>query len=152
MKLYLGLNSTLVSGHTVIDPMGGEGKVALDFRNLDTVVDDGECEVINAKVLNHIHGSEVYAVIQHWANKLAHGGVIVLGGSDILEVSKMVITGQLSNSDSNKLIYGLNNSSWGIMKGMYEANEIAGILTELGLKIDKKRINGLDFIVEAHRV
>jgi hypothetical protein len=152
MKLYLGLNTTLVSGHTVVDPMGGEGKTALDFRNLDSIVDNGECEVINAKVLNHIHGSEIYSVIKHWVSKLAHGGSIILGGSDLLEVSKAVVTGQMSNAESNKLFYGESNSAWGITKGMYEANEIAGILLEQGLVIDKKRIVKIDFIVEAHRV
>ena len=151
MKLYIGLDTPVISGHTTIDPMGGEGKVAIDFRNLDSIVDEGECDVINAKVLDYIHGSEIYGVIQHWASKLAHGGTIILGGRDILEVSKMVVAG-LSNSDSNKLVYGLNNSSWGIMKGMYEANEIAGILIELGLKITKKRIDGVAFIVEGCRV
>ena len=151
MKLYLGVDIQPVSGHTTIDPLGGEGKVALDFRNLDNVVDAGECEVINAKVLDHIHGSELFAVIKHWASKLAHGGSIVLGGRDILEVSKKVVAGS-TNSDSNKMFYGVNNSATGISKGMYEANEIAGILVELGLKLDKKRINGIDFIVEAHRV
>jgi hypothetical protein len=152
MKLYLGLDIQPVSGHTTIDPLGGEGKVALDFRNLDNVADNGECEVINAKVLDHIHGSELYAVISHWVSKLAHGGSIMLGGRDLFEVSKRVITGESSNSDCNKMFYGVNNSATGISKGMYEANEIAGILVELGLEIDKKRINGIDFIVEAHRV
>jgi hypothetical protein len=152
MKLYLGLDIQPVSGHTTIDPLGGEGKTALDFRSLDSVVDAGECEVINAKVLDHIHGSELYSTIQHWVSKLAHGGSIVLGGRDLLEVSKTVINGGSSNSDCNKMFYGVNNSAAGISKGMYEANEIAGILMELGLKLDKKRINGIDFIVEAHRV
>lgn len=152
MKVFLGLDVTPVSGHITVDPIGGEGKLALDFRNLDQVCDNGECEVINAQVLNFIHGSELYDVIAHWCTKLAHGGRIILGGTDMLEVAKMVITAELGNADCNKMIYGHSNSSWGFNKGMYEANEIAGILVELGLELDKKRIDGINYVVEAHRV
>ncbi len=153
MKLNLGIDISLMSGYTTIDPAGGQDKVCLDIRNIDSVVDNGECEEINAsRILDHIHGSQLYSVIQHWVSKLAHGGKIILGGKDILEVSKLVVTGSIGNSDSNKVFYGVNNSSLGLQRGMYECNEIVSILSELGLHIDKKRINGLDFIVEAHRV
>lgn len=151
-KLYLGLNVSPLSGYTTVDPVGGDGKIALDFRNLDQVAHPSECdEILADKILDYIHGSELYGVVEHWVSKLAHGGKIILGGRDVVSVAKLIVTGALNNADSNKMLYGLERSAWGVSYGMYECSEIVGILSELGLVIDKKRINGVEFIVEAHR-
>ncbi len=152
MKLSIGVNLIPINGYTTIDPTGGEGKTAIDFRNLDSVCDTSECTEINAPdILNFIHGSDLMNTLQNWVMKLRHGGKIIIGGSDLFECCKSVVLGQISVSDANLVFYNKRDSAWSTHFGMYECNEIVGLLSELGLKIDKKRINGNCFVVEAHR-
>lgn len=152
MKVLIGVDVAPLNGYTVVDPMGGDGKHSIDFRNLDSICDVSECEEIRAPhILGHIHGSELMGTLNNWISKLRHGGKIIVGGYDIFECSKAVILGQMSVSDANKMFYNTKDSPWNVNFGMYECNEIVGILQEFGLKVDKKRVNGSFFVVEAHR-
>lgn len=152
MKLYITVGTEPMSGYTTIDPSGGEGKTSCDFRSLDNICGQAECKEICApEMMDYVHCGEVMNVLKNWVSKLRHGGRIVVGGTDLYEVSKGIVAGQVDTVNSNKTIYGSANLYPFVKIGMYTRHDIESILLELGLKIDKKRVNNRCYVVEAVR-
>lgn len=152
MKLFIGVDVAPLNGYTTVDPVGSENTISVDFRSLDSVCEPAECTEIRApNILNFIHGSELYSVLANWVSKLRHGGKLIVGGSELLECCKSVMLGQINVAEANKLFYNEKRTPWHVNFGMYECNEIVGLLTDFGLRIEKKRINGNTFVIEAYR-
>lgn len=119
--------------------------------NLDGVCEDAECTEIVAEVLDYVHAYKLLEVLKHWVSKLRHGGKIILGGTDILEVARLVVNGTMPISEANKAFYGEADLGCYIKSGVFNCGEMCTLLKELGLVVDKKRVNGTKFVVEAHR-
>lgn len=117
----------------------------LDSLNLD--VDAASCRVIFAPhVLNYVPFDKFNDVIHHYVSKLRHGGVITLGGTDLTELNKAYLIRVIDLGYFNKLIYGSS------VAGIYTLDIIADKLSELGLIISKKRLDGVEMLVEAKRL
>jgi len=146
MKINIGVGISVLNGYTNVDPSGKDDCLCMDFKSLDAVCDDSSCtEIRGTNALNFVHGSVLGDVLKHWINKLRHGGILIVGGFDIFEISKAVFLSHLAVVDANQILY-----KDGVC-GIYTPNEIVGILHELGLKINKRRVNGNEFVVEACR-
>ncbi len=152
MKIHIGVKIPPLGGYTNIDPIGGENKISGDFRNLDAYCEDNECiEILGPNVLDYIHGSHILHVLNNYVKKLRHGGTISLGGTELVEVSRKVITGEMHIHEANIQLFGKGNYAWEIKQGCYSLKDIVGILEEKGLNILSKRTNGTEFIVKAYR-
>lgn len=152
MKLFITVGAQALSGYTTIDPAGGEGKTSCDFRSLDSVCGQAEAtEICAPEMMDYIHSNDIMNVLKNWVSKLRHGGRIIVGGTDLYEVSKGVVSGQLDTVSGNKTLYG-NAQLFPFVKiGMYTRHDIESVLLELGLKIIHKRVNNRCYVVEAAR-
>lgn len=152
MKIYLGINITPIAGYTNCDACGGPDKVMVSPSNLDTVCEKAQCtELLAPNVLDYIHGSALISTIKNWTSKLRHGGKLIVGGTDVVTLSKKIWTGHTSTIDANKLLYGTGENVWAIKQGCYSCYDISHILREEGLNIIKQKISGIRYIVEAER-
>ena len=119
---------------------------------LDDVVSDAECTEITAdEILDYIPHGQHLAVIQHWVSKLRHGGRIKVGGTDLYEVAKVVMNQLVTNQEANLLLHGNHQHAWDIKHGQMTLNQVVSILRDLGLHIEKQRLNGTKMLVEANR-
>lgn len=152
MKLHIGVNLIPLNGYTNIDPIPGEGKVVGDFHSLDAFCQDSEClEILAPDLLDYVHGSDILNVVDNYVKKLRHGGRIIIGGTDFVEVAKKVATGEMHVHEANVAIFGKSKLAWESKQGCYSVADLVGLLTEKGLLLEVKRVNGTSFIVSAYR-
>ena len=152
MKVFISVGEQAMSGYTNIDPSGGENKISMDFRCLDSICEASQCmEICAPNITDYLHHSEIMPVINNWVSKLRHGGTIIIGGSDSYEICKGVVNGKIDTIEFNVRYYGNSNSFPFIKTGMYTRHDVESILVNMGLKIVHKRINDRCFVVEAIR-
>lgn len=153
MKINLGINIVPIEGFTNLDPCGGANKTPVDPSNLDFVCEPAACTFFLADdILDYIHGSKLIETIKNWTSKLRHGATIVVGGTDVGMLSKLIYSGKISVVDANKILFGQGDNPWAIKQGCYSCYDISSILEEEGLNVTKKRLSGMRYIVEANRV
>lgn len=153
MKVNLIMGGKAMSGYLNIDPhgFGEDNKVIGEINNLDEYVGDAEAtEILALDIINYLPIEEVEEVISNWISKLRHGGKIVIGGKDILSVSKIFAQGAINLVTVNKEIFG-ENDVLNKRKSHITLRYISELLKVKGLKILKKRINGTSISVEAIR-
>lgn len=125
-----------------------------DIKNLDRWVSNAEAtEIIATDVIDYLLIQEVPQIIAHWISKLRHGGKIVIGGTDMLEVSKAFHEYEIDLQTVNKLLHGQQTQPHLVKRVNLT---LMGIKTFLqtdnhGLKIIKTRRAGYNYIVEAQR-
>jgi len=76
-------------------------------------------------------------------SKLRHKGIITLVGTDLLEISRKVVTGLLTPSDLRKLI---NNE-----EKLYTCFEMIELFKKSSLNVIMKRIDDYKFTIKAQR-
>lgn len=148
MKLNITIAPYIFGDYINISPLKGD-----DPFNLD--VDTAECkEIIAEEIIDYIPIDKLLEVITHYASKLRLGGKIILGGTDIIELSKDVLRQNKTMVEVNHEIYGEqteNMGEWGLKRGCLALNDVVTVLSHLNLKITKQRLDGSKFIVEAVR-
>jgi hypothetical protein len=140
MKLNICVNGEYKENYKNIEPR----------INLDDVVQNAECEEILAlNIMDYIPTEIVYNILKHYVSKLRHGGKIILGGTDLVLLSKEIVTGRLNIVEANKMLHGSNGE---IKKnGQISLSDLDDILKSLNLKIMKRRIDGIKFYIEGVR-
>lgn len=159
MKLYLGIDITPIAGYTNISPRGGEGIVEADFRNLNDIVEPNEAmEILAPDILDTIRRQDLKPFLEHLVSKLRHGGKLTIGGTDLMESCRAIISashvkphGKIDTSVANEILYGKQVDFWDYHRSVSSMKELSDILTSFGLKIIKKRTNALKMVVEAVR-
>ena len=155
MKINLLVDSDKVmGGYLNIDPCAkdGEAKVKGIIHDLNEYVDDGEAEIIRAiDAIGYFAHVDSAVVADNWIRKLKHGGTIIIGGIDIIEVARAIANRTIDIDQANILLYGNQKHSWDFYKAGFTALQLVEYLESKGLKITKKRIHDFHFIVEAVR-
>jgi len=147
MKLQITVNDIPMSGYTYINPQYGQ-----DISNLDNVASDNECiEIFADKIIDHIPIMNMFNIISAWCKKLRHGGKIILGGTDSYELARNYLLGNVDTITYNKAIYGTQDAAWNIKRSCISLKDLVDLLQQLGLKIKKKRLDGVQMVVEAQR-
>jgi|TARA_R110002020_G_scaffold248502_1_gene462526 hypothetical protein len=145
----------LLHTHLNLDPFTPDETnilVRADVKNLDNFVDDAEAqEIIALDVIDYIPLTEINKVIGHWVSKLGHGGSLIIGGTDLFEVSKAFSQYRLDITEANKLIHGEQYKPYLIKRVNFTALGLADYLESLGLKLQKKRVNNYRITIEAIR-
>jgi len=123
-----------------------------DVRNLDKYLDDAECESIVAwDVLDYISLPEREKVVNHWVSKLARGGTLLIGGTDLRLVSKSVSAYQIEPKGATVLLYGVQEQPWGIKRSMSTCVDTAQMMRSMGLKVLRAQYEGFQYFVEVVR-
>lgn len=147
MKIQITIDDKPMSGYLYISPKNGQ-----NLYNLDNILSDNEClEIWADKILDYIPLDKIQIFVTQLLKKLRHGGKIILGGTDIYEVSKQLMNGKINTQDCNIIMYGSQKSTWDIKRSSLTLVDLSDLLVQLGLRITKKRIAGIEMIVEAIR-
>jgi hypothetical protein len=145
----------LMSGYVHVNPFDtapADGVCSCPLDNLE-IVDDAEAtEILAMDVIDYLPIPEVNNTIRHWVSKLAHGGRIIIGGTDLYEVCKAFANYSVSITEANYLLHGEQTQPHLTKKVNFTSLGLSEYLTkELGLKLIKCRHNGFDMVVEAER-
>ena len=154
MKINLTVDpNNLREGYLNICPFAEDDKVvSKDIANLDKVVDDGECsELVAMNVLETFPAKEVNEVINNWLKKLKHGGVLVLGFTEFMEVCKAFVNRELTIEDATLFLHGFQNHPWEHRRVNLTMGQVSEVLKNKGLKILKKRVEGFGAVVVGER-
>lgn len=154
MKLYLSINGAPISNYLNLSPIQGDISLGQEwvcwsnFGDLSQFAEHGEVwEILADNIIDYFPLSDIAKVLEYWAKLLRHGGKLIVGGTDAGELSREFFLGNIPVQDLNKIVYGENarKSSLNYTVGIVE------LLESFGLVVDKKRINGTKFIIEAKR-
>jgi hypothetical protein len=107
-------------------------------------IHDGQCvEILAPTVVNRIHYTQLQDVLKLWHSKLRVGGVLTLGGYDLVEFCKRVIRYGISKEEKNKLI---------AESGCFlPLDEITELVQAVGFKVLKRQLNGISYVLELTR-
>lgn len=146
MKLNITIQPYELNGYLNISPLKGENIWQLS-------AEPAECmEIIAEDIVDYIPNADLENVVKNYVSKLRHGGKIILGGTDVFEVSKRISMQSKDISELNQLIYGVESpTGWGFKRGISSIIYISSLLSQLGLRITKQRLNDCQYIVEAYR-
>ena len=145
----------LLQSHINIHPFALEETDNLkigDIRNLDRVVADAEAtEIIAADVIDYLGLDDINPTIDHWIKKLRHQGTLIIGGCDSYDAAKALVQYEIDLETFNMLIHGTQDAPHLFKKTCLTLPGLVDYLEQHGLKIIKKRRNGLNYVVEAQR-
>ena len=144
MKLNITIEPQSLNGYVNISPLLGKSLFQLDVEN-------NSCTDIIAEVIDYIPHTLLQQVVDHYLSKLRHKARIILGGTSLLELSRLVMIGQINQADANKIIFGTNNHAWDMKRSLSDLHIVAKYLQEKGLKLIKQRLDGVKWCVEAIR-
>lgn len=118
--------------------------------DLEMLADDGEIHEIRAlDVLEYYPYQDLDTILNEWVSKLAHGGTLTIGGTDIGFTARAINTRDLNQDSILKQLYGEANKA---KKAAYSISYIVAKLKERGLKITiKKLMPDGQFIVTGER-
>lgn len=110
------------------------------------IVGDAECtEILADDLIDYIPLEKMGEILGWIRSKMRHGCKLILGGTDIYEVSRAFSSYYIGLNDLNKLLYAQNKSAVLTLPALVE------LVQQLGLKIISKRVNGYKMVVIAER-
>ena len=152
MKVHINVGKPAINGYINLDPMGGEDKCVGQITNINGIAEDAECtEILADDILDFIPSNEILNTLRHYVGKLRHGGKLIIGGTDLHSVCQAIVTKQLNCVEANHLLHGEQNNTWAFKYGQINLDDLVKLLSDLGLKIMKKRLNSYKMCVEAIR-
>lgn len=147
MKVFITISEPSIEGYTYISPLLGHY-----LNDISNIVETHECtEILAPSIINYLPLNQLQQAITNWVSKLRHGGKIILGGYDIYEVAKRIVRGEIETDLANVLLYGQQTGVWDVQRCQITLTDLVDLMTHLGLKVTKKRLDGVDMIVEAVR-
>lgn len=121
-----------------------------DFKDLwnqvDNIACDGECSAIEApKLASRLSSKDYAATLQMLCKKLKHGGQLGVSGMDLYTVSFQLLRNEIDVVQYNEIVFSTVN------KGINTTVDTVGIMEEIGMKIQSKRIVDYHFSVIGKR-
>lgn len=147
MKLYLTNDKSELDGFMTISPLLGFNTRELDN---DLVADSEVEEFFAPNIIDFIPVEMLLETIKKYLKKIRKGGKITLGGVDLYLASLLVARREINPIEANLLFFG-RMTAHESKSGLSGCNDIAGILTELGIKVTKKTLSGVNYLVEGVR-
>ena len=116
--------------------------------NLDEVCEAAQAiEILGDEILNYIPVKHLGQLIQHWRSKLRIGGRLILGGTDLIEMAKAIVTKQTNPYIANQVLFGIDCDRVSCLT----LDDIENLVRAQDLKIISKRLDGINFLIEAVR-
>ena len=111
--------------------------------NLDQCADN-ECSLILAPdCLDYFGFNEVQSFLIKARSKMRLKSKLVVGGTDIRLLSRLVIDGSIGTEEANQILF--------TKKSCGDINIVTDILKHVGLKILTTKISGIHYEIEATR-
>ncbi len=154
MKLFISLNNPdVLSGFVNIDPIvaaTNPDKLNADPSNLTPYIDNGSVEeLISPDVLDFYSLTDKVKVLDHWLGKMAHGGLITVGGLDVAEATRVIHLGKLNIEQTNVLLYGVSPLQ---RKSILSIHDVVIFFeAKSDYRIVEKKIDNLFYLVTAQR-
>lgn len=151
MKVRIGYNQPSIKGYIHIDPKPQTENIpaytnSLENLNLDGIVDNNECtEIVAGELINYIPVEKVFGILNHVCMKLRHGGKITVGGIDARLLALGIFNGGLDPAEFNKTIFAEGH------KSILPMNDIALLLSKIGLVVTSRELNGVSYLITAER-
>lgn len=118
-----------------------------DYLDFTDIVYDGEAdEVYIPSLIEYIPQSRIGDYIKKWIAITSIGGIISVGGTDLLELTWALSAGKLNETQLNAILFSNDK------KGCYSTIQVMTELKEMGLEIEKATIDGFQYLVTARRV
>lgn len=117
MKVQLGVRINPLNGFLNLDlaaQPNEQDRVHADIYKLDSLLDNNECDqVILNDSLDYLpFGQARQTALQHVMTKIAHGGQLIIMGTDIREACRLGHLGQLNDQQLNHIVYGMGKKSF----------------------------------------
>lgn len=123
-----------------------------DIKDISKFVEDGEAEEIVAiGILEYINHNKISEVLTNWARKIKFGGKIVIGFLDAYEIARNFNNGFINLEVYNALIHGSGEKPYMVKRTCLNTSLIKQMLSKLGFKMMKHKINNFNITVEAVR-
>ncbi len=156
LNLLLANPGGCLPGYANLDCFACAGQPTLlcDISDLSEYIDDAECDEIRAiNVLSYFDANKVGEIITKWVSKLRHGGELVIGDVDILQVWKAYSRAEIDYVTLNKLLYGEQTSPlrWDLRKTGLSLQEVSYALNSNGLNVTEKKFESVYFNIRATR-
>ena len=118
--------------------------IALENNINLSEVSDNECEVIMANdVIDSFTLEKIPQLIQTLAKKMRMNGTLVIGGTDVRLLCKLVINDQLEEAEASNII--------GLIKSATSPLQIKSLLQQVGLQVISSQITGVHYELTAKR-
>jgi hypothetical protein len=130
----------------VISPEKGD-----NFFDLDKFLDHNECSEIFFTLTDYVPTSQLSDAIAKLSTKLAHGGKLVISGTDALVVTQAFQNGRINILEFNELVYGKRNKVWAFKQSLVALNDVVAICKANGLKVTQKRLSDFTYSVIGER-
>ena len=141
-----------LNGYVNIDPITKFDDLSVDIRDISEVVSDSECvELISEDVIDYLEKEQSIQALSGWIKKIRHGGKIIVTSVDAYGAAKSFYRKEIDIATFNKIIHGNFLLPWDVRLSHTTIEELCELFESKGLKITKKRINGIKLIVEAER-
>lgn len=146
-----------VSGHLNIDPLAdpeNDKLIVGNWKNLDQWADDAEVTEILALhgLIEYVPRPEINDIVDHWIRKLRHGGKFIVQFTDCYEVAREFVNFNITMKEVNEVFHGSQDRYELVKKCSFTTHGFAEYLAvKHGMKIEKKRLNGFEAVVEAIR-
>jgi len=151
IRITVGENDKL-NGYVNIDPITKIGGLSIDVRDISEVVSDSECvELISEDVIDYLEKEQSIQALSGWIKKIRRGGKIIVTSIDAYAVAKSFYRKEIDIATFNKIIHGSFSAPWDVRLSHTTIEELCDLFQSKGLKVTKKRINGIKLIVEAER-
>jgi hypothetical protein len=112
-------------------------------EQLNTIENNSCEEIMLNQTLDYVIDRQ--SLLVTCINKLRLNGVLFFSGLDILEVSKQIITGEITIEKTNELLYKNRQSIDNLFR-------IINILHNLGVSIEEKRLINLEYAIKIKKV
>lgn len=147
MKVLLSNNQVTMSGYTVISPEVGNNPF-----QLDAFVDNNECqEIICDEIIHYIDINNLHTFLRHLESKLAHGGKLIITGTDSLELARLYYYGLCDTYSYNKILFGNKSNPWEFKQSVINLKEAEEMLRSINFNILSKKIEGYTFTLVGER-
>lgn len=93
----------------------------------------------------------MFNMVSQWVKKLRHGGTLVIGGTDCYELSRNYVLGNLNTLEFNSAMFGNQESPWSMKQSSMSLKDLVDLMESVGLHVMKKRVYGVQMVVEAKR-
>jgi len=147
VKAFITISEPAIEGYTYISPLLGHY-----LNDISNLVENNECtEILAPSIINYLPFNQLQQTISNWVSKLRHGGKIIIGGYDMYEIAKRIVRGEIETDLANVLLYGQQINVWDVQRSQITLTDLVDLMTHLGLKVIKKKLDGVEMIVEAVR-
>ena len=135
-----------------ISPEAQKDIVLGDYANLDALCTANECTELRAiDILDYYNVDQYDKIVSNWTSKLRHGGTIIIGGLDIIEVNTALYNNSISPEEFNTLVFGTTTKSWNVKKSLVSIHQMGNLLLSKGLSLVAKEFDNLHYCITARR-